>query len=386
MILDYDSLHSTLPREKDKEKALILKSICETPDATRKKIIQALSIRPSTVSRDVAEMIEDGILIEDQNKANIGRGRPEFFLEINYNRFLSISFSIISMNLLAAVINLKGDVIEEVSIKLDLDIDSDKMLREINKVMSIFRRKVPVNSEILGFGFAVPGLIDKKGKVWRMVSRFPKMEKLDLTNIEGGEKRGIIIERNIDSLLKYCLLTKPESAKGTTLLIHWGYGIAVSCAMEGRILQSPNGLFGEIGHWDMNLGQSKASTLESMAALSSILHNNNWNESIDERAIVEIVSNGFFPSEKLREIKGMIQGVIKNLYLTFFPDTIFILSPFVSPETSEIMESELKESLPGFIEKCPSIQSLEYSENGEIIGIANSVLSKNLERYLTARW
>jgi len=387
MVLDFDLLKSTLPREKDREKNQILKKIFNTPEITRKKIIKELSFRPSTVSRVVAEFIEDEILIEDQNKANIGRGRPELFLEINGNRFWSVSFSIISMNLLCAIINLKGAIIKETVHKLDIDIDAMGMLIIFNDVVKDFQEHMPSSSELLGFGFALPGLIDKKEKIWRMVSRFPHLKMMDLRKIEGGRDLTIIIERNIDSLLKNCLLNQPESSLGTTLLLHWGYGIAASCSMEGRILQSPNGLFGEIGHWDMNVSLSGASsTLESSAAISGMLKKNGWREGIDEEMIEDIIRDNIFPEENLRAINEKIQGIIKNLYLTFFPDKIYILSPFVSSKESRQLEMNLKEQLPDFIEYSPSIQSLNYNDKGESLGIANSVYNKSFEYYLTARW
>jgi len=387
MVLDFDLLQSILSREKDREKNQILKKLFQTPNITRKRIIQDLSIRPSTVSRVVAELIEDGILSEEQNKANIGRGRPELFLSVNSNRFWTISFSIISMNLLGAIINLKGDIVRETVIKLDINIDAQNMLKNFNEVAEDFRRQMPASSKFLGYGFALPGLLDKDEKIWRMVSRFPRLKMMDLKKIEGGRDSIIIIERNIDSLLNNCLLNRPESSSGTTLLLHWGYGIAASCAMEGRILQSPNGLFGEIGHWDMNLSLSgDNSNLESIAALSGMLKKNGWNEGIDEEIIIEIIRDRIFPEEDLRVISDMIQAVIKNLYLTFFPDKIYILSPFVSQKLSEHFEKKLKEQLPDFVKSKPSIQVLDYVEKGESLGIASLIFNKSFEYYLTARW
>ncbi|MBF9018559.1 MULTISPECIES: ROK family transcriptional regulator [unclassified Oceanispirochaeta] len=387
MILDFDYLHSTLTREKDREKNQVLKKLFETPDITRKKIIQELSLRPTTVSRIVAELIEDDIIREDHNKANIGRGRPELFLTVNGNRFWTVSFSIISMSLRGAIINLKGEILKETVIKLDIDTNTVEMLDIFNDVVKDFHSQMPLSSKFIGFGFALPGLIDKDKKIWRMVSRFPKLKKMDLKELEGGRDSIIIIERNIDSLLKNSLLKRPESAKGTTLLIHWGYGIAVSCAMEGRILQSPNGLFGEIGHWDMNIPQSEdCSTLESIAALSGMLKCNGWNEGIDEEVIVGLIRDNIFPEENLKAINDMILGIIKNLYLTFFPDKIYILSAFVSSKLSKQLELKLKEQLPDFVESTPSIQTLDYVEKGESLGIANSVFNQAIEHYLTARW
>lgn len=386
MMLDFDHLHSILPREKDREKNQILKSIFTSSETTRKKIINSLSLRPSTVSRVVAEMIDDGILREDQNRANMGRGRPEFFLEVNKERFWCISFSIISMSLLGSVVNLGGKIVRKTEIKLNINIDSEQLMSTLKDVSEDFHSHMPEDSEFLGYGFALPGLLDKEEKNWRMVSRFPNLKKVDLSGI-AGKSDYVIIERNIDSLLKYNLLHKPETGTGTTLLIHWGYGIAVSCAMEGRILQAPNGLFGEIGHWDMHIAKDgKAVNLESIIALSGILKANGWKESIDEEVISGLVEDGIFPRNDLELINRMLRGVVKNLYLTFFPDKIYILSPFISSEISNQLERNLGKQLPDFIEHTPAIKALDYRDKGEALGIANSLFSTAFEHFLEARW
>ena len=67
----------------------------------------------------------------------------------------------------------------------------------------------------------------------------------------------MLFERNIDAILNYRLLADPEAQRETSLLLHWGYGIAISFAANGRLLQSGGGLFGEIGLWTVPDGCSR---------------------------------------------------------------------------------------------------------------------------------
>ena len=387
MVLDFDALQASFSREKDREKALVLKSILHGEDVTRKRIIQELSLRPSTVSKIIAELIEDGIVSESQNTVREGRGRPEAFLKVHPGRFWSISYSIMSVGLLGVAYDIEGRAAGKVEKRLSTDLDAERMIGILDDATADLSESVPRESEFLGFGLALPGLLDRKRNTWRTVSRFPNLKHLSFERIRKGRDGIISIERNIDALLRYYLLTVPEYGRGTTLLLHWGYGIAVSCAMEGTILQAPNGLFGEIGHWDVDVSSERTKGyLEEKAALSEVLTKQGWRDDIDESDIESLVSDGIFPAEELARIREMMQKVTKNLYLTFFPDRFLILSPFVSPEMSRELEASLKRQLPDFVDPAPRVTVLTYGEQGESVGIANTVFSASLREYLKARW
>ncbi len=382
MIMDFYSLFLGSLREKDKEKVLVFKTIYESKNITRKKIILEHKLRPSTVSNIILEMIEDSIIVEIERKVNTGRGRPELILEINYSLFWIITFTLISMDLTASIVNLKGETVRDHVIKLDETIDSEYFIKKVISISDKFQSVMPLDSKFLGIGFTLPGLLDKRSINWKIVSRFPRIKNVDLSII--CKIKPTIIERNVDTLLNYCLQTKKETLKGTTLLIHWGYGISISCSMEGKILKSTNGLFGEIGHWEGI--QATNQIIESAFSMSPILKDLGWLGSYSESNIAEIVQSGTFPQQTLGKITEAMGKVIKNLFLTFFPDRIYILSPFITNESLYRIGLDLKKSIPDFIIESPSIHSLDYSEKGELLGILNLVFSKTMNQYLKARW
>lgn len=386
IVLDYRTLLQACTREKDRVKILILQHIAENETASRKMVIESLEIRPSTVSKSIGEMIEDGLVNELSLRANSGRGRPEWFLSINANKFWVISFSIMSMSLITTIANFGGEVVEEQILKLDKSLTASDMTAILNTLIAECSAKVPEGTLLLGYGVAVPGLIDKEANLWRMVTRFPNMRNLEFENITGFSEGSVLFERNIDTILNYCLLAEPGAYKKSSLLLHWGYGIAISFASNGALLQSGGGLFGEIGHWTVPFGNKKTQTIENLAAVPKFMDSYAWSGTIDEASIQKSIQKGFISQKKLDEIHGIIAQVIRNLHLTFFPDIIYILSPFVDSATAEGFSQFLAEVLKPFAVKAPSVVNLQYSAHSEAMGMVSTLFSQSIGPYLTARW
>ncbi len=385
-VLDYRALLQACSREKDRTKILILQCIAKHETASRKMVIESLEIRPSTVSKSIGELIEDGLVNELSIRANSGRGRPEWFLSINANRFWVISFSIMSMSLITTIANFGGEVVEEQMYDLDKNLTEHDMTSILNELIQECSAKVPAGTHLLGYGIAVPGLIDKEANLWRMVTRFPNMRNLNFERISGFTEGTILFERNIDAILKYCLLADQDSYRKNTLLLHWGYGIAISVASNGTPLQSGGGLFGEIGHWTVPIGNSEPQTIESLAAVPKFMETYEWNSTIDEASIQRSIQDGFISQEKLSEIRSIIAQVIRNLHLTFFPDIIYILSPFVDTTTAEYYSQFLSEVLEPFAVKTPLVVNLQYSFHSEAMGMVSTLFSQSISPYLNARW
>jgi len=385
-VLDYRTLLQACTREKDRIKILILQYIAEHETASRKMVIESLEMRPSTVSKSIGEMIEDGLVNELSVRANSGRGRPEWFLSIKANRFWVISFSIMSMSLITTIANFGGEVVEEQILKLDKNLTESDMVSILNGLIEECSAKVPDGTHLLGYGIAVPGLIDKEANLWRMVTRFPNMRNLRFESITGFSEGIVLIVRNIDAILNYCLLAEPDSYKQNALLLHWGYGIAISFASNGTPLQSGGGLFGEIGHWTVPIGTRGTQTIENLAAVPKFMEAYEWSGTIDEASIQRSIQDGFISPEKLSEIRSIIAQVIRNLHLTFFPDIIYILSPFVDAATAEYFSQFLSEVLEPFAVKTPSVVNLQYSAHSESMGMVSTLFSQSIGPYLTARW
>jgi transcriptional regulator of PTS gene len=385
-VLDFETLLQANLREKDRAKILILKFIQETGYVSRKMVVENLSMRPSTVSKSIVEMIEDGLIVELQTKANSGRGRPEWLLKLEKDRFWVVSFSIMSVSLIATIVNLAGDIVDEIVVKPDKNLDAEAMATIFNGLITEFQQKAPVGTSLLGYGFAVPGLIDKQAELWRMVSRFPRVRNLRFEQVMGYQEGNVFFERNIDAILNHCLVSDPSSRVGISLLLHWGYGIAISCAVNGTLIQSVGGLFGEIGHWTSTVEKETTETLESMAAVPKYMNMYHWNEMLDESAIQRSVDDGFVSDSDLEQITSVIIRVLRNLHLAYFPSTIYLLSPFVNQARANEISRQLEILLEPFEVHAPHVLVLEYSAHSESLGMANTVFTRTIQPHLIARW
>lgn len=385
-LLDYRALLQACTREKDKTKILILRYIADQKTATRKSLIESLHIRPSTVSKSVGELLENRLVNELNVKVNSGRGRPEWLLSINANRFWVVSFSIMSMSLTTTITNFGGEVVEQLTQKLPQSLTEQTMVQTLNTLIEECALKTPEGTDLLGYGVAVPGLIDKKAKLWHMASRFPAMKNLKFESITGFSEGNVLFERNIDAILNYCLLSNPHAYQKNSLLLHWGYGIAISFSAFGTPLQSEGGLFGEIGQWLAPIGIQSNQTIEDLVSVPTFMKKYDWNTTIDETSLIESIQKGYISEQKIAEIRDIIVQVLRNLHLTFFPDNIHILSPFVDKNTAAHFTQYLTEVLRPFAVKAPTIETLQYTTHSEAMGMASKLFTQSIGAYLQARW
>jgi len=89
----------------------------------------------------------------------------------------------------------------------------------------------------------------------------------------------------------------------------------------------------------------KSGTGQYLAASPSCMQEHEWGEDFDEASIIQ---SGFVSQEKLKDLYTIIAQVMRNLHLTFFLDTFYLVSPFVDAATTEHLSQGLSETLRPF--------------------------------------
>jgi len=120
-----------------------------------------------------------------------------------------------------------------------------------------------------------------------------------------------------------------------------------------------------------------------LAAAPACMQKHEWSEDFDEASIIQ---SGFISQEKLKDLYTIIAQVMRNLHLTFFLDTFYLLSPFVEATTKEHLSQGLSETLKPFAVKPPKVINLHYSSDSEAMGMVSSLFSQTLGPFLQARW
>lgn len=384
-------------RIKDKEKAQVFHAICSTAAITRKKVFETLEMRPTTVSKAVAELIDDRIIFEGESVNPGKKGRPEIGLFPNYNRFAAIAIYVFSKEIKGVLVNLGEEIISEMTVYVEDEADNDDFLNYLYKLIDSLSSLKPGGSEILGVGISVSGSVNTQNLTWIYTARWPRLKNLSFKPLAERTGLKVSIHRILDTDLKYILLKDPEICSEGALLFHWGYGIGSSYANKGTVLSSTLGSFGEIGHWQVNTDNPKLCTcgatgcLETEAALWALLPEieSSFPNTPEDENEFEL----FYEKHHIAELP-MVQNAFKyvlntliNLYYVLYPDRIMLYGPFFNnEELFARLSHDLKARIPAIGRENLSIRRFKYIQQGAIVGSTHSYFRTALSKHLRAKW
>lgn len=332
-------------RLKDQDKARIYKDVCTTPRCSRKAIIRKLHIRPTTVSKIVRELIEDGLVEETSERFQESPGRAQVVLRPNKNRLTAVSITIQAREIRAFRINLSEEVLESYTENLSPEVNNEGFMESCLRAFRAVTRKLTGNSENLGVALSLVGTVDSTHKTWVSTARWRNIHNLDFTALENTLGQPVLINRMQDAELLYFIQKNPPYRERNVLLVHWGFGIGASYVSRGRLLDSTVGRTCEIGHLRVSPSSTKQcqcgayGCLETEAALWAL------------QGKTPLIPEGILDEEELsrhvREtdllqdpsLKNAVQHFCVALYnflQVFYPDTVLFIGPVT--ENREIFQ------------------------------------------------
>jgi transcriptional regulator of PTS gene len=272
---------------------------------------------------------------------------------------------VVSRTIRCRLVDMSGSLLGEEIIEINRDeADNSMILAATESLIEKLIANTPERSEILGIGIVVPGIIDRQNRLWIYSARWPRMQALPFDEI--GEKFGLPVgvNRNLNLELRTRLLRKKEEREGSVLLIHWGYGIGSSYALNGSVIESSIGSFGEFGHWTVDPSSMRqchcgeSGCLETIASLWSLLP--------ELRTIYPVVPSeetafeAFTRENDISELPMIERAVdafalsLANLNKAVFADRIVLTGPFVNiPSVLKRLESRFFHHLPHYAHgKC----------------------------------
>jgi predicted NBD/HSP70 family sugar kinase len=368
LLSSIDLVHEGTPhRVKDEEKAILYREICVGKHPTRQGLSRRLAIRPSSVSEAVQELVDDGLVREKQTRANGKTGRPESILSVRADRFVALSVYVDSRELKGVVVNLQEEILAEDVRVLSAEAGNKELAASILDLLKKLSLRVPSGCELVGACLALVGTVNVRTRTWVSVARWPKLRDLAISDIEARVSFPVILRRTNDAELDYYLDCTPSAREGTTLLLHWGFGIGSAVAFRGTLLTSTIGRFGEIGHAHMEAAADapclcgQVGCLESVAALWALLPalrlKLGHEVPEDEKDLAPIL--GEAKNLALPEVKRAfhaVQDALGVLYMVFYPDTILLSGPFTDNSgVFRRLAEGLRGSLPAYAREAVSL-------------------------------
>ena len=356
---------------KAKQKSEIYKTICRDNTHTRGTLYKYLRYRNTTVSTLVQELIDAGLILDGGRKTSNQRGRPDFFLIPNFNRFTAISVHVEDRSLNYSLININGDVLRSMKSDIAHAVRNKEILSSLKRVLKELMDYVPSDSVFLGVELLFNGSIDSGNLTLIDIYRWPNIKKLCFKELSEELGCPIYLRRILDGELEYQLEMDKECSDKNTLLFMWGFGIGGSFSYNGTILESAFGRFIDIGHTIVHPESGKLcrcgqyGCLETEAAIFALLpelKKKYPDIHEDSGEILSIIKDPEFV--KLNVVDHATEEVgicLLNLFKTLFPQRIFLIGPFFA---NKIIARRVLDRIEHAVSRYQSSISITILEDG----------------------
>ncbi|MFZ5859365.1 MAG: ROK family protein [Spirochaetota bacterium] len=236
----------------------IFRTIWRNPNISRVDLAKKLGLDKSTVTKQVADLLENGLIEEkEEGEASARGGRKPIYLAVNkeYGRFIGIELQLGFFE--AVVVDLAGDILE--TARGEVRITQENFAATVADIVDIMQKRYCSDSLLLGVGVGTAGLVDsKKGRIKYSVP-LGIQKTLDFAKaIAGKLKVPAFIENdanccawgelafNRDEELKDFLFALVEYRQDETSLIRYGgIGVGFGVVLGGRVHTGAHGYSGE---------------------------------------------------------------------------------------------------------------------------------------------
>lgn len=232
----------TKDRQKQKNLSDILRFVVEKQETTRREIERETGFSWGTVSQNVAQLLEDGYL-KEENQSDKNVGRNTSVLKLNGAHVAAIGMDV---NLSGITVQIVGfDLSQIYEVKVPFEADSQQELLElIRKLCHDAITYCADRYRILSIGIAFQGNVDVKNGISIRFPQFPEWEPVKVKELF-EEEFGIFTYLEHDP--KCLLFAKSISHKiNDGILLRVDNGIGLSVIQDGKILNDSGRM--ELGH------------------------------------------------------------------------------------------------------------------------------------------
>ncbi|MFF2154516.1 ROK family protein [Paenibacillus chitinolyticus] len=352
---------------------------------SRASIAKQTGMSPTTVSRIVAELTEEGYLLESE-QVSAGLGRKSTLLEMVDAAVLSVGVELDRHQVNIGIVDLQGNVVAMSQYPRSVEESPEVTLERVGTEIDQLTKSNEIDCErIIGVGVGLPGIIDNDtGEVMFSV-------QLGWRNVRLAERLKEITGYDVavDNELKAKALA--EHMKGAaigsqrTVLLGFGNGVGSAFIMDGEIYRGRTNSAGEIGHTTIDPNGmlcdcGKAGCLQTYINIKSLLSEANKIRPVRSiEDLFEAKKAGERWALHLIERALMYMAItINNVVCMYNPDSV-ILSGELTDKFPEILDEVVDLCYSKYVWEplrgAFRILKSELHEQGVVIG--SGLISQN---------
>lgn len=238
---------------KSVNKSIILNKIRTDAPISRAQIAKEAKLTPPTVSSNVKELIDQGIVIESELGESLGGRKPTMLL-INHKAFYIVGVDVGPKMITCILSDLFGHIIERVEIHLTTPITNELFMDLLKQGIRQILGNVPGEMDkVIGIGVAMHGVVE----VETGTSLFAP--NLGLTNvpIKDELEREFEVDVKVENDARAMALGESwfgdHGELDSMLAVNLGRGVGAGLVINGELYHGAKDIAGEVGHMMIDL-------------------------------------------------------------------------------------------------------------------------------------
>lgn len=315
---------------KETNRKKIIKLLLEKDEITKLDISRSLDISITTVSTNITELKDEGIVSDVRSLKSTG-GRKAMALKINENCRFTLGIALTPRHLKLSLINLKKEIIEDIRIRHNNEgIESIVDIAKDNIKEVLEKNDISID-KLLGIGISIPGTVDSDAGI---IKNCYLLGADDYNLKESFEEFNVpIFIDNEANLSAYYEFLSKKHVLSNLLYVSITEGLGLGIIINGKIYKGSNNAAGEMGHIKIAVDGKKCKCglkgcLEAYTSTNALLEefNDISDKKIDDiEEFISLFEAGDKTTKKALEKYFNILGIgISNLTMLLDPSSVVL--------------------------------------------------------------
>lgn len=315
---------------KETNRKKIIKLLLEKNEITKLDISRSLDISITTVSTNITELKNEGIVSEVRSLESTG-GRKAIALKINENCRFALGIALTPRHVKLSIINLKKEVIEDIRIRHNNEGFENIVAITKDNIREILSRNDIYIDKLLGIGISIPGTVDSEEGIIKKCYLL-RAENYNLKKSFEEFNTNIYIDNEANLSAYYEFLNK-KGILSNLLYVSITDGLGLGIIIDGKIYRGSNNDAGEMGHIKITIGGKSCKCgfegcLEAYTSKNALLEDFNEisNEKLDDiEEFISLFEKEDRTTKEVLERYFNILGVgIANLTMLLDPSSVVL--------------------------------------------------------------
>lgn len=362
---------------------------------SRSTIAKTLKISLPTVMRIVEGLIEEGLVLNSNEKEASG-GRKRSLIELNTSEHLTIGLDLGGTKFYGAVTNLGGEILFEKTLNEHASKGEESYSLVVGLISELLDLARTTGEKIMGIGIGAPGVtFHEKGIVkWAPSlewSNFPLKDRL-----ESRFHLPVIVDNDVNLAALGEIWFGLESSVSNMVLINIGTGIGAGVMIDGALYRGAHEMAGEIGYLIPGQGYLRNAypgfgALELLAAGTGIAQ-----RAVELMRQMNILDHGDITAEDVfdayrRKEEWAVKIIDETMdylaitlaaVITFFDPEVIVLGGGVAVGSADILINQLLHRLEGKVPFIPPIMKSTLGHQAPVMGAMINLLHNTSDFYV----